>query len=110
MHLSNGDNYFNEDFIFVNTERYPGYPIYIKLIPNRMERLLRLANLDHELTPHTLRHTHTSLLAQADVNLALIMERLGHEDEETTRRVYLHVTKEMKKEASIKFSKLMKDL
>ncbi|WP_207649648.1 hypothetical protein [Desulfosporosinus metallidurans] len=39
-----------------------------------------------------------------------IMERLGHADDEITRRVYLHVTKTMKKEASQKFSELMKSL
>jgi integrase len=38
------------------------------------------------------------------------MERLGHADDEITRRVYLHVTKTMKKEASHKFSELMKSL
>lgn len=75
-----------------------------------MTRILKLADLPVELTPHSLRHTHTSLLAQAGVNLVLIMERLGHEDERTTRKIYLHVTKDMKKEASIKFQKLMKDL
>lgn len=108
--LSKGNNYSNMSFVFVNIEQYPGYPLYIKKIENRMKRILKLAKLSESLTPHSLRHTHTSLLAQAGVNLELIMERLGHEDEKTTRRVYLHVTQDMKKEASIKFSKLMKDL
>jgi len=49
------------------------------------------------------------LLAQAGVGLEEIMERLGHINDKTTRAVYLHVTKEMKKEASQKFSELMKD-
>jgi len=38
------------------------------------------------------------------------MERLGHCDDETTKNVYLHVTKEMKKEASHKFAQLMRCL
>jgi hypothetical protein len=38
------------------------------------------------------------------------MERLGHCDDETTKNVYLHVTKEMKKEASHKFAQLMRSL
>ncbi|MCY8961767.1 tyrosine-type recombinase/integrase [Bacillus atrophaeus] len=65
-----------------------------------MRRLLRIAELNSKLTPHSLRHTHTSLLAQAGVSLPQIMERLGHKDEDTTKNVYLHVTKEIKKEAS----------
>ncbi|MEX3620829.1 hypothetical protein [Viridibacillus arvi] len=38
------------------------------------------------------------------------MDRLGHYDDETTKIVYLHVTKEMKKEASQKFAQLMRSL
>ncbi|WP_372631973.1 tyrosine-type recombinase/integrase [Cohnella sp.] len=82
----------------------------IKTIQNRMRRLLRLSGLNETLTPHSLRHTHTSLLAEAGVGIHEIMERLGHQDDEITKRVYLHVTKTMKKEAAQKFSKLMDDL
>jgi integrase len=38
------------------------------------------------------------------------MERLGHSDDETTRKVYLHVTQTKKKEASQKFSELLRGL
>ena len=102
--------YHDKDFIFAMTDKNYGYPIYVKKIENRMSRLLKLAKLNEELTPHSLRHTHTSLLAEAKVGLEEIMERLGHADDEITRRVYLHVTKTMKKEASQKFSELMKSL
>jgi integrase len=91
-------------------EELPGYPLYIKKIENRMRRLLKIAKLNPELTPHLLRHTHTSLLAQAGVSLPQIKERLGHKGEDTTKNVYLHVTKEMKKEASQKFKELMRSL
>ncbi len=103
------DVWHDENFVFT-LERYPGYPHYIKRIENRMSRLLRLSDLNSELTPHSLRHTHTSLLAEAGVGLEEIMERLGHADDETTRRVYLHVTKDMKKEAAHKFDRLMDSL
>lgn len=36
------------------------------------------------------------------------MERMGHTDDDTTRNIYLYVIKTMKKEASRKFSELMK--
>ena len=105
-----GEAYLDEGFIFAKKERQPGYPIFIKTVENRMARLLRLAGLNPELTPHSLRHTHTSLLAEARVGLEEIMDRLGHCDDETTKNVYLHVTKEMKKEASHKFAQLMRSL
>ncbi|WP_051405168.1 tyrosine-type recombinase/integrase [Bacillus cihuensis] len=75
-----------------------------------MKRLLKLAGLNIEITPHSLRHTHTSLLAEAGVSLPQITERLGHKDEDTAKNVYLYVTKEMKKEASQKFKELMENL
>lgn len=105
------DTYHDRSFVFASIEEeLPGYPLYIKKIENRMRRLLKIARLNPELTPHSLRHTHTSLLAQAGVSLPQIMERLGHKDEDTTKNVYLHVTKEMKKEASQKFKELMENL
>lgn len=100
--------YKDDDFIFAKTAKHPGYPELIKTIENRMRRLLKLAKLNESLTPHSLRHTHTSLLAEAGVGLPEIMDRLGHTDDETTKRIYLHVTKPMKKEASHKFSELMR--
>lgn len=105
-----GDAYYNEDFIFGKTERQVGYPMLIKTVANRMKRLLKIAELNQELTPHSLRHTHTSLLAEAKVGLEEIMDRLGHTEDETTRNIYLHVTNELKKEASQKFGQLMRSL
>jgi integrase len=107
--MKNRDVWHDLNFVFT-LDRYPGYPIYIKRIEERMSRLLRLAGLPQELTPHSLRHTHTSLLAEAGVGLEEIMQRLGHIDDDTTRRVYLHVTKQMKKEAAHKFDALMDNL
>ncbi|MET3683253.1 integrase [Alkalibacillus flavidus] len=103
-------SYNDEGFIFTKKERHPGYPILIKIVENRMKRLLKLAGLNEILTPHSLRHTHTSLLAEAGVDLEIIMERLGHSDDQTTKNIYLHVTRDMKKEASQKFSELMRSL
>ncbi|WP_255259689.1 site-specific integrase [Lentibacillus sp. CBA3610] len=105
-----GDGYYNKDFIFAKMERQHGYPIVIKTVQNRMARLLSLAELNTNLTPHSLRHTHTSLLAEAGVALEQIMDRLGHSDDQITKDVYLHVTQEMKKEASHKFGQLMRSL
>ena len=82
----------------------------IKTVANRMKRLLKIAGINQELTPHSFRHTHTSLLAEAGVGLEEIMDRLGHTEDETTRNIYYHVTKELKKEASHKFGQLMRSL
>ncbi len=64
-----------------------------------------MADLNKELTPHSFRHTHTSLLAEAGVSLK-IMNRLCHT--QITKNVYLHVTEDIKKEASQKLTQLLK--
>lgn len=52
--------------------------------------------LGHEITPHALRHTHVSLLAEQGVPLDAISRRVGHEDSTITRKIYLHVTEKQK--------------
>lgn len=98
-----GETYKDKGFIFTNVQHYPGYPITTKLVKNRMTRLLIKANLYTKLTPHSLRHTHTSLLAAAGVKLEDIKERLGHFNDEMVRKIYLHVTDPVKRETSDKF-------
>lgn len=102
-----GGSYCNNDYVFANVNRHPGYPILIKFVENRMARILKMTELNRALTPHSLRHTHTSLLAEAGVPLEAIKERLGHEDDEITKRIYLHITNVMKTEAADQFSKHM---
>lgn len=54
------------------------------------------------LSPHSLRHTHVSLLAGSGVPLDVISHRCGHADSAVTRDIYLHVTQLMKdKDAEI---------
>lgn len=96
---------WHDDFI-VTKITFPGYPMTIKEVGLIMDKALRGKKLP-KITPHGLRHTHTSLLAQAGVGLEEIMERLGHRNASVTRNIYLHVTKKMKKEASNKFLELM---
>lgn len=52
--------------------------------------------ISRSITPHYLRHTHTSLLAAKGADLSLISHRLGHADSRVTRDIYLHITNEMR--------------
>jgi integrase len=108
IRMRHRDTYHDKGFVIAKMEKTRGYPEYIKTIENRMRRLLKYAGLDTELTPHSLRHTHTSLLAAAGIPLHEIMERLGHKDDEVTRHVYLHVTKDRKKEAPLGISEILR--
>lgn len=99
-------NWHNEDFVFTHSD-YPGYPKYPKLLGHRMKRILLASSLPKTLTPHSLRHTHCSLLAEAGASLEEIQERLGQVDDDITRKVYLHITEARKKDTMQKFTKLM---
>ena len=47
--------------------------------------------------PHSLRHTFTTRLVEAGVNIKVVQNVLGHADFSTTMDIYTDVTKELKK-------------
>lgn len=97
------------NFVFTSTSAY-GYPVYFSVTGEVMKKNLIRAGLPENLSHHSLRHTHTSLLAEAGVSLEAIMERLGHANDTITRTIYLHITKDVKKDAAQKFQKLMNSI
>jgi len=102
--------YNNEQFVFINNKQLPGYPAPIKQFETFMKIILEEAGLSNALTPHSLRHTYTSLMAEAGVELPAIQRLLGHRNDSVTRDVYLHVTKAKKREAVDKLDLLMNGL
>ncbi|CAM3489083.1 hypothetical protein SABR111722_12575 [Saccharibacillus brassicae] len=71
----------------MGNRKNPGYPDVFKKIALRMQRIIKISGLSESFTPHTFRHTHTSLLAEVRATLDSIMERLGHADDEVTRLI-----------------------
>lgn len=67
------------------------YDSYRKYLKETTEKVI-----GRELTPHALRHTHTSLLAASGVPLDVISRRLGHHDSKITTDIYMHITSKMK--------------
>lgn len=47
---------------------------------------------------HSLRHTFTTRMCEAGVNVKVIQDTLGHSDIATTLEIYAEVTKEFKKQ------------
>ena len=97
------EDYHDNEFVFC---RDNGYPFIPKNILTRMDRLIGKTTIKKNATPHIFRHTHISMLTEAGVDIATIMARVGHEDIETTTRIYTHVTNKMKKDASDKVTNL----
>ncbi|WP_256701541.1 tyrosine-type recombinase/integrase [Paenibacillus sp. P3E] len=102
--------YKDNDFVIAKMISNHGAPENLNFIQHRTARILKLANLNPSITPHKFRHTHVSLLAELDISLEEIMERLGHQNDGVTKQVYLHVTKARKKEAPRRFSEMMRSL
>ena len=60
----------------------------VKSIKNAFRRAVSDAGLGKEVTPHVLRHTAASWMAEAGVPMSEIAAVLGHSDSRTTERVY----------------------
>ena len=70
---------------------YIQYAAYEKYLKENSEAIL-----NRRITPHTLRHTHVSLLAEQGYPLEAISRRVGHEDSRITKAIYLHITEKQK--------------
>lgn len=64
---------------------------YNKYLRENAEKTIR-----RRITPHTLRHTHASLMLEQGVDIDTISRRLGHANSKITREIYLHITEKLK--------------
>ena len=70
---------------------YLKYYTYRKYLAECSERIL------HKRTvPHTLRHSHASILFSKGMSLESVSDRLGHSDSKITKEIYLHKLNELK--------------
>lgn len=80
-------------YIFTNKK---GNPIDYRTFAPTLKRAAESSGINKPVTSHWLRHTHISMLAEMNVPIKTVMERVGHTDESTTLRIYTHVTSKMK--------------
>lgn len=100
------------EFVFINpTEQLPGYPLRPARFNEMLDSVLVAAGFPSKfITAHGLRHTYTSLSAEAGVSLDDIRKQLGHSKDEMTTRVYLHVTEARRRANVDKLDSLIGDL
>lgn len=101
---ANGCGY--TDFIFLN--RF-GQPQHQSTLNKAIRRIIRDCNDEQFLKTenpevllphfscHSLRHTFTTRMCEAGVNIKVIQDTLGHKDITTTLNIYTDVTKELKR-------------
>lgn len=78
------------DYVFVNLWREPyGQALTYAAVADLFRRLTR--KVGFKVHPHMLRHTHGTELAQYGLDLALVQQRLGHQQVQTTRK-YVHLS------------------
>lgn len=100
------------DFIFVN--RFGGTQQQSTL-NKALRRIIRDCNYEvldkgekdaitlPRFSNHSLRHTFTTRMCEAGVNIKAMQDILGHADAETTMNIYAEATKELKKAELINF-------
>jgi len=69
-------------------DRGDGAPIAPRTVQVAMQRLVARAGLQG--TPHTLRHTHATLLLERGMPVHLVQQRLGHSSSRVTLDSYAH--------------------
>jgi Site-specific recombinase XerD len=83
------EGYIDHGYIFTSSR---GNPYDIQFLNRRLKGV----HIEGKhLTTHIFRHTHISMLAELGVPLETIMQRVGHNDPNTTLSIYTHVTKSM---------------
>ncbi|QFF98777.1 site-specific integrase [Psychrobacillus glaciei] len=91
--------------ILASTDKRAMNDFHSTIYPNyQLKSIIKKYDLP-SITVHGFRHTHASLLFEAEASIKDVQDRLGHTDIKTTMNVYTHVTQKMKDNTAEKFAK-----
>ena len=91
------------DFVFTHPD---GTPLDPSTVSHAFNKIIRKAGLP-PIRLHDLRHTHASLLLQADAYPQIVQERLGHLSIRVTRDTYSHVMAGLQEAVAQRFDDLL---
>lgn len=69
---------------------------YSKSFNDSLATVCKQVGIEKEVTSHWFRHSHITMLAEMNIPLKAIMDRVGHSDPDTTIKIYNHVTSKQK--------------
>ena len=95
-------NEFNTEFVFISKT---GNHMSINSVNHRIKSASRKV-FGKEITAHSLRHAHITLLTEMGVPIKAIMDRVGHKDVNTTLKIYTHTTQKASKDIAKNLNKL----
>ncbi|MCU7380817.1 tyrosine-type recombinase/integrase [Clostridiales Family XIII bacterium ASD5510] len=96
-----GSKWVDSGYVLVNAFGEPIYPRN----PSRwfIDFVEKLDGV-HRITFHQLRHTHVALLAHLGVDIHKISKKVGHSEETTTLRTYMHILEKTEHEDAEKLN------
>lgn len=80
-------------FLFASVH---GNIYYTKNFNGSLATVCKQVGIEKEVTSHWFRHSHITMLAEMNIPLKAIMDRVGHSDPDTTLKIYNHVTSKQK--------------
>ena len=90
---------FENSILFPDTDRFfitsNGNPILNDNYSRSLKTACKKNGIVKNVTAHSLRHTHITILAEMGVDIRTIMHRVGHAKPDVTLKTYTHVTQEM---------------
>jgi len=84
-----GDKWQGSDWVFIQDN---GKPIAPNTLNFWLNQLIKQNNLEH-FTPHSLRHTFSTLQIMSGVNIRTLQARTGHAQASTLTNIYAHAIK-----------------
>lgn len=93
-----GKAWNENDYIFLNEN---GKPFVSENLTNKMPKFIKKYNLEH-LTTYGLRHSFATLCSTLGMPPEVLHVIMGHADFDTTRKYYIHITEERKRNEMLK--------
>lgn len=93
-----GRNLEDSEYIFLNED---GRPYVSENLTNKMPKFIKKYKLEH-LTTYGLRHSFATLCSTLGMPPEVLHVIMGHADFDTTRKYYIHITGERKKNEMMK--------